>query len=211
MGLPNAIHEEWELGSRIRKKGFKVLIDGSIYSDHLAQDTLRAKIRNTTSKESGLKKANAVKGFSGEAHKNYRTFFIVMKSSPLRQRLEYSIYFGLPLTFLALLFFGIPYFLLMAAATLIFIEMNSLSLGHYRVLNRRERIVFPLIAVFARVIRVYLSILFLLADATKNYLETRGRPPGSFQAGSISRHVGGLGGIDTALSVADLHHDIWGI
>lgn len=39
MGLPFTIHEDWELGSRIRKHGYQIIVDGSVAQRHL--DALR--------------------------------------------------------------------------------------------------------------------------------------------------------------------------
>ncbi|MDG6994630.1 MAG: glycosyltransferase [Nitrososphaerota archaeon] len=159
MGPPLGIHEDWELGSRIRKKGFKLLIDGSIYSTHLYAS--RPSAPNRTNQAISPKK-NLFTSYAVGARRNYKTFFAVMRSSAFSQRLEYSIYFLIPIAILSLLLFSLLYSVLFLGVTLGAIESNSLIEQHYKIFKIRYRLLYPLATVFVRIVRVYLSALFFV-------------------------------------------------
>jgi len=169
MGLPFTIHEDWELGSRLRKHGYTIIVDGTVVQKHI--EALRKNASKTefdnTPQISIMTKAK--QGFttlrpyiSTYLRCNYRTFFEVMKSSPLSQQLEYTIYFLMPL--IGLGFFTKPlYALIYLLFVITIIDAYSFIKGYYKVFSPHERLLYPIILLLVRVVRTYLSIIGLIA------------------------------------------------
>lgn len=168
MGPPLTIHEDWELGSRLRKNGYTIIIDGTIVQRHL--EALRKSIPKTESGNSphiGI--MTRVKGgiaalrsyANSYLRRDYWTFFEVMKSSPVSQQVEYAIYFLMPLIGLTLL--PTPLYALAYVLLLVFVvDAHSFIKGYYRVFGPQKRLLYPIILIFVRVVRTYLSVLGLL-------------------------------------------------
>lgn len=191
MGPPLSIYEDWEFGSRIAKKGFKVLVDGKLFAKHLRNEAFRhsskAAASNEGSKAGFLKLALQYVRGTG---KNYWAFFQVMRSSPTRQRLEYALYLISPYVLFGLFAVGIVYSFFYFIGLACLVVMNSLFIRRqYRKLNFRQRITYPWIMFLIRVIRTNLATWFFLQDKVHKKgpqeLSTR-----SVIAGSGNREAG---------------------
>ena len=177
MGLPFTIHEDWELGSRLRKHGYKIIVDGMIVQRHLGiprknisktdfDNSLHNRIRNDL--KQGIKRLRRYA--TSYFNRNYRTFFEVMKSSPLSQQVEYSFYFLMPLIGLGLLqkpIYAFAYLLLLV----FFLDAHSFFNGYYKVFGLRGRLVYPIFLLSARVLKTYLSVLGYLINIVTGVLK----------------------------------------
>ena len=173
MGPPLTIHEDWELGSRLRKHDYKIIVNGKIVQRHLdgsGKNDSKKEFSNSThiDVKTQLKRGLSTLGSYTTSYlkHNYWTFFEVMKSSPLSQQMEYAIYFLMPLIGLGLL--PIPLYALVYVLLLIaFIDAHSFINGYYKVFTLQKRLAYPIILVSVRVVRTYLSILgFLVKKVT---------------------------------------------
>jgi len=168
MGPPLTIHEDWELGSRIRKHGYMIIIDGTIVQRHLQalrKSVPKTELGNSSPINVMTRVKQGIAALLAYANsyltRNYRTFFEVMKSSPVSQRVEYAIYFFMPLIGLGLL--PNPLYVLVYVLLLISVmDAHSFIKGYYRIFGLRKRLAYPIILIFVRIVRTYLSILGLL-------------------------------------------------
>lgn len=179
LGPPVTIHEDWELGSRIRKHGYTIILDGTMVQTHLEQQGKKhsdAKLEKPlrTNLMNKLKKWITMPSSYADSYlrRNYRTFFVVMKSSPLSQQLEYTFYFfipliGLGLFFLVNVFYTLVYILFLVVA----IDVHSHVRGYYQVFGHKKRLTYPIMIVAVRVVRMYLSLLGFLTGIIVNVLQ----------------------------------------
>ncbi|WP_460024998.1 glycosyltransferase family 2 protein [Infirmifilum sp. SLHALR2] len=158
MGPPSTIHEDWELGSRIRKAGFEVLVDGltpQVHEPLINPD----KEESASSSRSRIKVEGVLKYVKSYINKDWRTFFEVMRSSPLSQRLEYAFYFIAPWIFVALLplspLHAVLYATALTSATLLY----SLLRRYYKMFSPADRVLYPLLLLLARILRTNLSVV----------------------------------------------------
>jgi glycosyltransferase involved in cell wall biosynthesis len=167
LGPPMTIHEDWELGSRIRKQGYSLILDGKMVQTHLER---QPKSPSEVTAQATISGRVKIKKFLGSfssyknsyINRNYRTFFEVMKSSSLSQKMEYVFYFLMPLAALGLLFFnyfGLIFYLILIIST---VDVWSLSKGYYRVFPLKKQLSYPIVLIAARVIRTYLAVLGLI-------------------------------------------------
>jgi len=180
MGPPLTIHEDWELGSRMRKHGYKVLVSGELKMSHLLNIREGAGSRkddNTivprdkwdflTYKFTGYTK-RLVHYSKTYVDKHWWSFFQVLKVSPLYQKLEYAVYYMLPPVAILLLVVNIYWFLAFLLAVLGSIEVYTIARGYYRVLSVWERLAYPVILILVRIARSYLALTGLLYSLVKN-------------------------------------------
>jgi len=184
MGPPLTIHEDWELGSRIRRHGYKVLISGELKMLHIEEHVSSKKDDNIAiarHRWSALthKFVSYIKHLvhysKAYVNKHWWSFFQVLKVSPSSQKLEYVAYYAIPLTAILLLAVNTFWFLTFLLAVLALIEVHSLARGYYRVLSVRERLAYPVILVLARIFRSYLALAGLLYNVTIRGLAYRAR------------------------------------
>jgi glycosyltransferase involved in cell wall biosynthesis len=165
MGPPLTIHEDWELGSRLRKHGYTITIDGTIVQRHLEESGNSPDVCSMMIAKQGI--AALWSYANSYLRRNYETFFEVMKSSPVSQQIEYAIYFLMPLIGLGLLlnpFYALAYVLLLVSL----VDAHSFIKGYYRIFNLRKRLAYPILLIFVRVVRTYLSVLGLLITVFNN-------------------------------------------
>jgi len=176
MGPPLTIHEDWELGSRIRRHGYKVLITGEISMLHKVEENPRNDDITIPSRRPSTLACvlrSFMSYFEAYVNKYWWTFFEVLKVSPLPQLLEYIAYYLLPLTALALLMINPVWGLLLIVVVLAYIELNSFIRGYYRVLSLKERVAYPLLLTLVRVVRAYLALVGYLYN--KIWIKKRSR------------------------------------
>lgn len=186
MGPPVSIHEDWELGSRIRKCGFILMLDGTLVNKHSqvirkpVSSTLGAEPQKILSRRQSAfylktkvsRGLSALKSYiNSYLNGHYKTFFWVMNSSSLSQRLEYTLYFVLPLIGVCLGFVNLLYLLIYVLSIVVAIDLHSLIKRYYSAFSFKKRLAYPLLIVAIRVFRTYLSLLGLakskLAVASK--------------------------------------------
>jgi len=171
MGPPLTIHEDWELGSRIRRYGYKVLVTGEISMLHKVEEGSSGNSDITVPSRRPPIPARVLRGFmsyfKAYVNKHWWSFFEVLKVSPLSQLLEYVAYYLLPLTALALLLINPVWGLLLIAAVLAYVELNSFARGYYRVLSLKGRVAYPLLLTLVRVVRAYLALVGYLYNKIK--------------------------------------------
>ncbi len=171
MGPPFTIHEDWELGSRLRREGFKVLVDGRVMSKHLHQ--LSGRKPSAVPKSGGSAQSQArgsghhrIRKYVSEyLHKNWWSMWQVMKVSPIAQTLEYVGYALVPALLLLLVILDFGLGLLSVALSLAAISLYALAKGYYRTYAMKRRISYPLILTWIRVFRTYLLILGLVVNS----------------------------------------------
>ena len=173
LGPPATIHEDWELGSRIRKQGYTIMLDGTMVQTHLEhQEEHQEKKSSVVKLEKPLRRTLMAKlnkwttipwlYANSYLRRNYKTFFEVMKSSPLSQQAEYFSYFLMPIVGLGLLIVNPLFTLIYALFLVAIIDAYSFAEGYYRVFGISKRSTYPIVLIFARIVRSYLSVLGLL-------------------------------------------------
>lgn len=163
MGPPLGLHEDWELGSRLRARGYRILIDGTLRNLHMLH--MREE-RNPSRRRGGL--AEYLRGYMT---KHWRTFFEVMKVSPLNQKVEYLFYFIFPISALFILWLaGAAYFIAFLSIVFSSATLNSFLRGYYSRLRFVERIVYPSMLFAIRVLRTYLSVACLASHSVRRML-----------------------------------------
>jgi glycosyltransferase involved in cell wall biosynthesis len=181
MGPPLTIHEDWELGSRIRRSGYKVLVSGELYMLHIEnhlgsrnEDIGIAVDRHKWSILVNMLRMftkHVIWYFKAYTSKHWWSFFQVLKVSHSSQKLEYAVYYMIPLIAILLLVTNIFWFLTFLVVVLAFIEVYSFIRGYYRVLSARERLVYPVILVLVRVTRSYLALIGLLYNIVRKAMK----------------------------------------
>ena len=172
MGPPYTIHEDWELGSRIRRHGYKLIVDGTLKQIHL-EDQGDNTISN--GKDNGVRRGKSLHGILNYArqyvNKHWWSMYQVLRISPLSQRLEYTWYIISPILLLTLLLIHeYIYAVMLVTITFIVMELvNNVVKGYYRVFGITQRIAYPVITYIARNVRAYL----FLAGLIKNMIKSR--------------------------------------
>ncbi len=174
MGPPYTIHEDWELGSRIRSHGYRLIVDGTLKQFHLEDQSVDLAGDNEDHKNGGDKLGKLMRGIMGYVrqyvNKHWWSMYQVLKVGPLSQKLEYAWYIISPLLLISSLICGeYLYALLLIVATLITIELVNAVKGYYRAFGITQRITYPVITYIARNVRAYL----FLAGLIKNVLKSR--------------------------------------
>ena len=175
MGPPLTIHEDWELGSRIRRYGYKVIASGELRMLHLVEQppskgegtALAQHKRSTLVHKLGDVIRSVVRYARAYVDKHWWSFFQVLRVSPLSQKLEYVSYYLIPPAAVLLLVLDVFWFLAFLLATLTLVEVYSFVRGYYRVLSIWERLAYPPILVLARVTRSYLALAGLLYNTIR--------------------------------------------
>ncbi len=170
MGPPLSIYEDWELGSRMRKAGFRIAQDGSIFCKHLRFSAARHLSKSSTAKETSSDDeiAKVAMQYISSAGRNYKVFLSVMRSSPTVQKVEYSFYFLFFFIILGLFALGNIYpfiFLIVVAVSIIL--FNDIVRRRYRVFNMRRRLAYPLLVFLIRIIRTELVVAYFLKSKIK--------------------------------------------
>ncbi len=171
MGPPLSIHEDWEMGSRIRKHGYKVIVDGRYPGKDLGSQTLRKLISTKASNRSISNKRGVVKYIvnyvKSYVNKGWWSMLQVFKSSPLDQLLEYAFYLINPLLFAALMIINWILGLGYLGVVIMGILINTFIKRYYSIFPIKQRITYPLLLIGIRIFRTYLFLLALLINAFK--------------------------------------------
>ncbi|RLG80059.1 MAG: hypothetical protein DRO09_03580, partial [Thermoprotei archaeon] len=168
MGPPLSIHEDWELASRIRRHGYRVIVDGTITLKHLWNLTKRKKSRATTT-NAKKRHSSRLLGVSslgtaflrycrGYINRNWWSMLQVLKVSPLSQLLEYIYYTSVPFIVIATGIAGqFLMLMLIVLLTLVFVELNTIFKGYYRGFSIDKRLTYPLMLTAIRFTRLWLT------------------------------------------------------
>ncbi|MEM1510015.1 MAG: glycosyltransferase [Thermofilaceae archaeon] len=160
MGPPYSLYEDWELGSRIRSKGYTIVADGTLLQEHLEYLDSEHKEKAEKAREKvkikiiGLVKTHV----TYQLKKNWWAFFAVMKVSPLIQKLEYLFYLLNPMGMIVILIINPVYLVAYSLLLVLITELNSFIRKYYIELSPKERLIFPLILLSIRTLRTYLAI-----------------------------------------------------
>ena len=177
MGPPHTIHEDWELGSRIRSKGYEIIVDGLTPQIHKPfigskKDYLsKSKTKNSNKVKSILRLLTKVSIYiSAYLNKNWQTLFIVLRNSPLSQKLEYMFYLSAPWIFIILFMVNISYalgYIVLIPTITIFYSFYK---KYYKMFKLLERITYPIILLTIRIIRTNLAAMgYLKSIINKHY------------------------------------------
>lgn len=172
MGPPLTIHEDWELGSRIRKSGYKIIAIGTLVQRHLVSQERMAWIKEGEDRRKSWRKL-ILKIYSycrAYVTKHWWSFLQVMKVSPSSQLSEYLFYFILPIAFFTLLILNPVYALVLVVGLAVLTIIYSFARGYYRRLSLIERIAYPLLLVAVRIARVYLAVIGYLYNKARRLL-----------------------------------------
>lgn len=153
MGPPATIHEDWELGTRIRRKGYRIIMDG--FTPQIHKPTTNGK--TTMHNQGGIAK-HVISYIRSYVNKHWWSFFEVMKISPLQQKLEYLSYFLLPWIGAALLttpLYLLAYIAIITATNTLYALIRS----YYRRYSFRERLIYPNILLAIRVLRINAAVI----------------------------------------------------
>ncbi len=155
MGPPMGIHEDWELGSRIRRHGYRLVFDGRISHHHL--------LHMRSGRKGGGSLLAAIRGYiSAYFRTHWWSFLQVLRSGPTSQLIEYLSYFMYPWLLLPLLILR-PYIgFLFLILTIIAIWIYSFSRGYYRVLGLPERLAYSILVYAVRIFRSNISFTAIL-------------------------------------------------
>lgn len=175
MGPPNTIHEDWELGTRIRKNGYDVILDGGLIMKHVKKTRQKQNlILHKNENEKDVRKSSKivyllrmVVNYARQyISKNWWSMLQVLKSNSPIQLLEYLTYVMVPPILLTFLILELKLFVLSLTVILSSVILSNLVKGHYRAFDICHRMVYSLILFVIRVLRSYLFILgFLIARA----------------------------------------------
>ncbi len=170
MGLPLSIHEDWELGSRIRKNGYTMIVDGTITQVHLEGRDVDSKNKKGTVLEGekfSLFPAYIKRYVRQYIKRDWWSMIEVLKVSPTTQLLEYLFYFTDPIILIALFIVGWPYFVTYTILLGAIIVLHSWSKGYYQVFSRLQRIAFPILMFLVRSFRTYLTLIGFIINKIK--------------------------------------------
>jgi len=118
LGYPYTVYEDWEYGVRIRKAGFRLLIDGRVVLQHLHRP--RAPSVAAESSTSALKSFRTLLSYL-RPHKGFELYMVIRHSR--RLQLEYSMYILWLVSLAALALFQWPLFLIALVAPFIIASM----------------------------------------------------------------------------------------
>ncbi len=156
MGPPLTIHEDWELGSRIVRKGYKIVAVGTLEQKHLGKPAGQSRgVKEST------RLVHALASYPASyIRSRWRTLIEVLKSSPPRQLLEYILYVFIPIIGLIFMVFGkwllLLYYILVLSSIMV---AYSFANRYYSRLKLWERILYPLLVLASRIVRIYLSLI----------------------------------------------------
>ena len=160
MGPPYTIHEDWELGSRIRSKGYEILIDG--FTPQLHKPKIKDNHKNNSIKENQAYSQKLLGYINTYLNKNWRTLLMVMNSGPVSQKIEYVHYFIAPWIFVIMLFVNPMYDLLYIVFILVISILYSILRGYYRTFGLKERLAYPVVLPLIRILRTNLAVVGFL-------------------------------------------------
>ena len=185
MGPPYTIHEDWELGSRIRGRGYKLIVDGTLRQIHLEDQATEQPINNRNSGNRQRRFLRSIIGYIRQyVNKHWWSMYQVLKVSPMSQRLEYIWYIVNPiLLLLLLLLHEYTYAIILIIMTFTAVELINAIKGYFRVFGIVQRLIYPIITYIIRNVRAYL----FLAGLIKNIKELID-DPGFIYAWSIIIH-----------------------
>jgi len=170
MGLPLSIHEDWELGSRMRKNGYTMIVDGTITQVHLEGRDVDSKNKKGTVLEGenfSLFPGYIKKYIRQYIKANWWSMIQVLKVSPTTQLLEYLFYFTNPMILIALFIKGWFYFVTYTLSLGSVIVLHNWYKGYYRVFSRLQRIAFPILMFLIRSLRTYLTLIGFIVNKIK--------------------------------------------
>ena len=160
LGPPRSIHEDWELAARLRRHGYRIIIDGHTVQVHKPPLPGGDPQPPERAGRPGLL-AMARSYVTAYLRGRWRTLLLVLSSGPRRLRLEYAGYTLLP--WLAPAGIISPLALLALAGALAGYTGWSLARGYWRSLPAGERLLMPLLLLAVRSARANLSLLGYLA------------------------------------------------
>jgi len=159
MGPPDTIHEDWELGSRIRKHGYKIVIDGTITQKHLIPKRKEYHVKIKYGRNMFI---DYIKAYY---EKHWWSVVKVLKSSPASQYIEYILYFLAPLLFLLLLFINPIYSgIYLLGVVLCIFGWSLLYKRYYRFYPLQQKILYTLMLYSIRILRIYVVLSRLMAN-----------------------------------------------
>ena len=166
MGPPFSLHEDWELGSRISKKGHRVVAEGRLLQTH-CQVRVEGEAKTPGTSE-GLKPSRAIRMMSAYVRaftrKNWWSMLQVLRASPLAQLAEYASYLAFPIILLVLLLVNWAYAVIVALAvcsSFIFVEIAR---GYFSVFPWRYRAAYSTLLLLVRVFRTCLLAVSLVVN-----------------------------------------------
>jgi len=171
MGPPFSIHEDWEFGTRLRRHGYRVIVDGQAVSRHLKQQGGRVHAGDSpssTQAKLGGKKGptGRISGYvSSYLHRGWWSMLQVMKVSPPGQAIEYAGYALIPILLLFLLAFDFRFGLAATAVVLAGTSLYALVRGQYSAYGLERRLSYPIILTSIRSARTYLFLLGIAVNA----------------------------------------------
>ncbi len=167
MGPPLSIHEDWELGARMNKCGFKVVVDGTLRQLHMK--------RGITQSGAGAKRETPPSSLRGLAleftryaesyvGKHWWSMLQVFKVGSASLRATYIFYLLNQVLFLILLattpLFALAQLLTVGGSVIAW----DATKGYYKVFSLRERLAYPVILLIVRSVRVDLFLVGLLRN-----------------------------------------------
>ena len=169
MGPPYTIHEDWELGSRIRGRGYKLIVDGTLRQIHLEDQATEQPINNRNSGNRQRRFLRSIIGYIRQyVNKHWWSMYQVLKVSPLSQKLEYAWYIMSPILLLVLLVLHeYLYAIMLIAVALVFIELINAVKGYFRAFSIAQRLTYPIITYVTRNVRAYLFLAGLIKNVIK--------------------------------------------
>jgi cellulose synthase/poly-beta-1,6-N-acetylglucosamine synthase-like glycosyltransferase len=164
MGPPDTIHEDWELGSRLSKRGYKVIVDGTTPSQHLGKLAKRkrhnpGRVENTRKVKASTLARSALQYARQYLDRNSWSMFQALKVGPAAQLLEYALYLLTPTSFLILLALNVYWALVFLVAAITTSIISGLLKGYYRAFSLRERISYWLLLLSIRTVRAHLFLI----------------------------------------------------
>jgi len=176
MGPPLSIHEDWELGSRICRHGYKILIDGTLRQVHSVPVEVSSQENKSKNESQSKNQSNALyvlKSYSSAyMRRDASSFWEVLKSSPIEQILEYLGYALVPLTILLLVTTNVLFAFFFLVALFLVAATTALVKGYYRLFGWWERLAYPFVILSIRVFRTILAFAFVVLKA-RNFINFR--------------------------------------
>ena len=162
LGYPRGVYEDWEYGMRLRKLGYKVVVDGRDPLIHLPKNGVTAPLLNT---KVSLQIRYCLKLLASYFSFNKaRALYAVLKVAPLRYRLEYVLYAFTPYSFLFTLLFNI--YLPIAMIVFALFTSSIYSIITYK-LDFLTRIIAGPAILFSRLARASLLPLYVCYEIFK--------------------------------------------
>jgi len=170
MGPPLSIHEDWELGSRITRRGYRVLIDGTLPQLHLESLNIHPNQCSMLHKGRSvykLKFLSSIKAYVlSYLNRNWWSMLQVLRVSPITQLAEYFGYGLIPV--LLLLLVATPFYAICLSSGVVAASVIiSCSRGYYKAFGLKEQVVYPVILLSVRILRTYLFALGFIVNFLK--------------------------------------------